>query len=387
MGRVGSSRAAAAVALVLLAWGAGTGRAEEAAPSGAVRVTHGPSFGLATADGDFSLHVYGYGQARYTYTDNDHATDQSGFTVQRARLGFKGNAYGRDLTYQLFLNVYSGKADGPVSLFDFFVDNAVNSHIALKAGQYKVPYAVQWNVSAAELQFTERGDVDAYFRLDRDTGLSAHGAAAEGLSYDVGVFNGEGTNRTNPDNRHLWVARLSAAPLGTFAPHEADVEADGGRSAAPRVLLVAGVAYDDHVASHSVTALNGRLAALGPSDLLTWNLFAAARHRGGEVRAEYHRRVLDPVSPGGAGETAQGLSVQGGYRITPGVEAALRWEYLDPDTHAGGDLTREGGVAVSRYFAGHRSKLQADLFRIHTQTAPGADTDANRLRVQYQIAF
>lgn len=346
-------------------------------------VTHGTAFGLATADGAFSLDVYGYGQARYTLMDKDGGTNTSNFSVQRARLGFKGHAFGPDLSYKLYLNVYSGKASAPVSLFDLYADYAVNPRFALKAGQYKVPYAVQWNVSAAQLEFVERGSVDGYFRLDRDTGLSAHGKVADGLAYDVGVFNGEGTNQSNPDTHHLWVARLMATPLGPFALHEADTD----RSEAWRLLLVTGAAHDDHVATHSVTSLNSRLTALGASDLTAWNLFAGVRRGGGEARAEYHRRLLDPAAAGARTETAAGLSLQAGHFVTRNVEAAVRYEHLDPNTHVGGDLTREAGVALTRYFAGHRSKLQADLFRVNTQTGPGTATDDNRLRVQYQIAF
>jgi hypothetical protein len=375
-------RPAVPLLCALLGAAAPAAAAEEGAP---IRVTHGPSFTLATADGAFSLTTYGYGQVRYTLTDADGGTNASGFTVKRARLGFKGNAHGPDLTYRLYLNVYSGKADASVGLFDLFADYRFGPRLALKGGQYKVPYAVQWNVSAAGLQFVERGAVDGYFRLDRDTGVTAHGRLGDGLAYDVGVYNGEGTNKTNPDTHHLWVARLKATPMGTFPRHESDNE----RSAAPRLLLVAGAAYDDRVAAHSISALNARLdpGALGPSDLLAFNLYAGAKHRGREVHAEYHRRYLDPVAPGTRTETAEGLRLQGGAFLSQHVEAAARYEYLDPNTHVGGDLVHEAGVAVNRFFAGHRSKLQADLFRVTTQTGPGTSGEDVRLRVQYQIAF
>jgi phosphate-selective porin OprO/OprP len=374
-----------AVPLLCALLGAAAGPASAAEDGGPVRISHGPGFTLATADGAFSLTPYGYGQVRYTLTGADGDTNTSAFTVKRARLGFKGNAYGPDLTYRLYLNVYSGKADASVGLFDLFADYRVGPRLSVKGGQYKVPYAVQWNVSAAGLQFVERGAVDAYFRLDRDTGVTAHGRLGQSVAYDLGVFNGEGTNKTNPDTHHLWVARLKATPEGPFPGHESDNE----RSAAPRLLLVAGAAYDDRVAAHSVSALNARLdpGALGPSDLLAVNLYAGAKHHGREVQAEYHRRYLDPVAPGTRTETAEGLRLQGGAFLSRNVEAAARYEYLDPNTHIGGDLVREAGVAVNRFFAGHRSKLQADLFRVTTQTAPGMSGEDFRLRVQYQIAF
>ncbi|MBI5138165.1 MAG: hypothetical protein HZA24_12660 [Nitrospirae bacterium] len=344
----------------------------------------GKNFTWRTADRRFDMRLYGYGQFRYTLTDAQPGTNTDGFTVQRARLGANGHAFADDLAWQLFLNVYSGKADAAVGLFDLFADYTPSTRLGVRVGQHKVPYAVQWNISAANLQFVERGAVDAAFRLDRDTGVTLHGAATPNVQYDLGVFNGEGLNRNNAGTGHLWVARLMATPLGRYAL----AESDQAGTAQPAVLLALGAAFNDNVASHTITSLNGRLAALGRSDVSGLNAFAGIRWRGASAQAEAHRRRIDPATSGTPAETARGLAVQAGWFVVPGkVEVAARHEHLDPDTRLSGDLVRETGVAVGRFFNGHHNKLQADLFQVTTQTAPGQDTDGVRLRVQYQVAF
>ena len=82
-------------------------------------------------------------------------------------------------------------------------------------------------------------------------------------------------------------------PLGKYSMSESDLP----RSKNPTLLLAAGAAYDNDVASHTRSNLNGRLAstALGKSDVTSWNAFAGFKWLGASVQTEYHRRKIDPV--------------------------------------------------------------------------------------------
>lgn len=345
----------------------------------------GRSFSWATPDGRFRTELYGYGQVRYTFDDRDQGNNRSNFSVQRARLGLRGNAFLKDLKYQLFLNVYSGDQNA-VSLFDWFADYTPLPELGFRVGQSKVPYAVQWNISAANLQFVERTTVDANFRLDRDTGVTLHGRLFDMLSYDLGVYNGEGTNKNNPDDKHLYVARLTLEPLGRYPMAESDL----ARSKSPLLLLSAAFAYNNDVASHTRPNLNGRLTetALGRSDVTGWNGFAGLKWMGASAQAEYHRRKIDPEDSTKDHETAVGFYAQAGYLVWKNtLEVAGRYEYFDPNDDLGDNLRQEYGGAVNWFFAGHRNKVQADFFRINTQSQTEDSTNDNRLRVQYQLAF
>ncbi|GAB4278301.1 MAG: hypothetical protein Kow0092_34090 [Deferrisomatales bacterium] len=339
---------------------------------------------FASRDGRFSGRLYGYGQVRYTFEDRKQADDLSRFSVQRVRLGLAGHALGNNLTYKVYLNVYSGN-ETSTDLFDFYADYAFAPSLAVRAGAYKVPYGIQWNVSASRLQFVERTGVDANFRFDRDTGITVHGTLGAGLAYDAGVFNGEGRNRNNVDDGHLYVGRLLWAPFGgrVFAGQSSLT-----RPSRPQLFLSASAAYDDDVSSHTRSNLDGRLEALGTSDVASVAAFVGLRYRGFSLGAEGHRRRIDPLDEGAANETAVGYYVQGGALVWRDmVEVAGRYETFDPDDDRGDDRTRAYGVALNLFFAGHRSKLQTDLFHTATEAGPGSTDTEDRVRVQYQIAF
>ncbi len=348
------------------------------------RPASGRGLAYQSRDGRFAGTLYGYGQVRYTFRDQEGARDSSSFTVQRARVGLRGHAFRKDVRYKVYLNVYSGNEKG-TDLFDYYVDYMPTRAFGVRAGAYKVPYGVQWTTSASNLQFVERTTVDSNFRFDRDTGVTLHGALFAGtLGYELGIFNGEGRNRNNPDDGHLFVGRLSWEPLGAFPA----AESDHRRSPELRVRLVAGAAYNNNVSSHTRKNLNGRLSALGRSDVLSYNTFVGLTYRGTSLRTEYHRRRIDPKDNTQRPEAAVGFYVQAGYFVwNDVVEVAARYEYFDPDEARADDLRQEYGTALNVFFAGNRLKLQSDYFRVSQQSQTGDTATENRFRVQIQLAF
>lgn len=347
----------------------------ERAPAALVR---GDGLAWTSRDGRFGSRLYGYGQVRYTFQDNDAGENHSGFTVQRVRLGVKGHALQPQLRYKLYLNVKSGK-DAPTDLFDYYVDYVPCTAFGVRVGAYKVPYGEQWTTSAGKLQFVERSTVDANFRLDRDTGLLAHGALLGGtLGYELGAFNGEGRNRTNTGDGHLYVARLRLEPLARFAGQESDPK----RRDDLALRLSVSAAFNDDVAGHSRKDLDTRLQGFGTSDVRSLGGFAGLQWRGVTARAEYHHRWVSP--PAGPGDESRGFYAQGGVMVWRGLEIAARYELFDGDVADSDDLRQEYGGACNWFLAGQRHKVQLDGFRVHTQTG---DRDDDRLRIQYQLAF
>lgn len=349
-----------------------------------VSLGHKDNFFLTGPDNKFRLDVYGYGQVRYTYTGKEVAENTDTFAVQRLRLGFRGHAYTEKLKYGILLNVYPGQntdTNKDVNLFDYFVDYVPRKEFGVKIGQFKIPFSTSWNLSAAGLQLVERATVDGSFRLDRDTGVDLHGNLFGSLlSYDVGIFNGEGWNKANAaDNNHLYVARVTSEPFGKYPFHESDNELSKSFVA----HLSAAAAYNDDLKSHSIKNLNDRLTALGQSDVKSFNGFVGLKLRGASVQAEGYHRVIASQEKGK--ETARGGYVQAGYFVFRNlVEAAARCEVFDPNGDEGDDLKQEYGGGLNVFFAGHRNKLQTDFFRVHDQKA---DTTDSRLRLQYELQF
>ena len=345
---------------------------------------------LKTTDNTFRFDIYGYGQFRYTYQTNDitSAEDLSNFQVQRTRLGFKGYTGSDKLKYQMLLSASQSGEFDKVSLLDWFVDYAPSKECGIRAGQFKVPYSTSFTISASELQFIERTQVDSNFRLDRDNGVNLYGKFLDSkITYNLGAYNGEGRNKSNPDNGVLYAARLIFEPFGKYAYHESDNEISD------KLLMLASAAYavSSDQAGATNTNLNARLAAtaLGISDVTGSNAFVGAKYRGASVHGEYFKRVIEPKKQGVADETAEGYYIQGGYFIvTKKVEVAARYEYFDPSKDTGSDLRQEYGLGVNYFVNNHRNKMQADIFKIMDEAGKTKDgQEDSRLRVQYQLAF
>lgn len=338
----------------------------------------------------FRLDLYGYGQARYTYQTNDitGTDDLSNFQVQRIRLGFKGYAYSEKLRYQLLLSASQSGEYDKVSLLDWFVDYAPSKGLGIRAGQFKVPYSTSFTISASELQFVERTQVDSNFRLDRDNGVNIYGKLLDSkVTWNLGVHNGEGRNKSNPDNGMLYAARVLFEPMGKYSYNEADIE----MSAKPVMLVSAAYAVSRDQAGSTNTNLNTRLAtaALGVSDVTGYNAFAGVKYNGASVHAEYFHRTIDPDNATKSDEDAEGYYVQAGYLIVPKtVEVAVRYEYFDPNDDASADLRQEYGIGVNYFINGHKNKIQVDFFKIEDDAGKTKDGEEDsRLRIQYQLAF
>ena len=226
-----------------------------------VKAGYDDYFYLMTTDDRFRLNIYGYGQLRYTFQDNEAQGDTSNLQVNRAKLGFRGHAFSPAVQYKLYMNIYTGVEESP-ALLDYFVDYIPFREFGVRVGQFKTPVGISYAFSAREMQLTERPYVDLAFRLGRDTGINLHGAILRGLfSYDLGVYNGEGMNRNNPDTDHLYIARLMVQPLGAYPFYESDVDF----LPRPRMLAAASVAFNDGLEKHTSKELGGRIRELGTS--------------------------------------------------------------------------------------------------------------------------
>lgn len=353
-----------------------------------IETGHKDNFYLKTMDNKFRLDIYGYGQVRYSYQTNDITAkdDLSDFQVQRVRLGFKGFVYSDKLKYQLLLSASQSGEFDKVSLLDWFIDYSPVNEFGIRAGQFKVPYSTSFTISASELQFVERTQVDSNFRLDRDNGVNLYGKVFNSkLTYNLGIYDGEGRNKANQDNGNLYSGRVIFEPLGKYPYHESDNE----RSDQSLVILSAAFATSKDQADSTNTNLSGRLAstALGMSDVSSYNAFVGVKYRGASLHGEYYQRAINPEKKGISDETGDGYYLQAGYFVVPKiVEIAARYESFDPNRDKDNDKRNEYGGAINYFINGHRNKIQVDAFKIQDQAGKSGDNDS-RLRVQYQLSF
>src|SRR3990167_7797966 len=198
-------------------------------------------FYLESLDGKFHLAMSGRVQVLYTFNDRErdinttasHTSpgdrDTSTFRLRRGRLVWEGHAFTKDLKYLMNLET-PGTSQG-THLLDYYVDYSglpeIGKYLAIKGGQFKIPFSRQRLNSSSSLQLVDRSIVNNEFNLDRDVGVDFHRELFEKkLEYHLGMFTGLGINRRNEnvDNNMLYMGRIAWHPFGFFGYNESDVD-------------------------------------------------------------------------------------------------------------------------------------------------------------------
>lgn len=169
-------------------------------------VGYNNGFFIQTPDKDFSLHVSGLAQIRYTFADDaprdksQFATppktgDADGFDARFARLYFFGNAFSPNLTYMITGDFAgdSGNANN-FQLVDDYVAWRFNDAFNIRAGAFLVPYSrVEYNVSGEAL--VDFSQIEVPFDPARSYGVSLFGEPIKNtLTYEFNVNNGPNAN-------------------------------------------------------------------------------------------------------------------------------------------------------------------------------------------------
>ncbi|HET6204224.1 MAG TPA: porin [Planctomycetota bacterium] len=339
-----------------------------------LKISYKKGFLLETPEGDFSLRLGAKTQMRATYVDSDEdgpAGDSLSIAVNRLRLEFEGNAYGKELTYKFVPELRGGS----VSLRDGYLNYAFDRELQIRAGQYKVPFSRQELVSAFRQQFVDRSFVTDLFAPGREPGVMVHGGLSEGMfEYALGGFNGDGQNvNTNDDNALRWAARVAVNPLGPVPYSEGDLD----RTQEPRIGIGANFFHNP-------------VRAVSPDvDVDAFGFDGVFFLQGLSVQGEWFVRRSDADT--GPTATDVGGYLQAGYCLENGWEGAVRLAgaSFDDDVLAAGATRqqREYQLAVSRYFRKHDLKLQADVTRRVVDVFGGGDLEDSVLRAQFEVAF
>ena len=184
----------------------------------------------------------GYGMVQYQASDKD-GSENNGFNLRLVRMSLEGRAH-EDFYWkaqmQINGNTYdpdnAGKTD--IRLVDLFGEWQKYEFFKVKAGQFKRPFTFEnpmhpitqgfmsYSQNVSKLAgFSDRCGGQA--SNGRDIGVQIQGDLlknAEGrnlLHYQVGVFNGEGINQKDKDNRKdiiggMWVMPIKGMRIGAF---------------------------------------------------------------------------------------------------------------------------------------------------------------------------
>lgn len=149
--------------------------------------------------------------------------DASTFRMRRVRLSVDGKLT-KSVSYKI-----QGDFTGTPALVDAYVKYKPCNEFAIQVGQFKTPFSIESPINPVNLEIFDYGecisklvgykDVCGVGKLGRDIGVMASGDLfpIEGkdfgiLTYSIGVFNGNGANEKDNNNRKDIVGRLDIHP-------------------------------------------------------------------------------------------------------------------------------------------------------------------------------
>lgn len=179
----------------------------------------------------------GYGMLQYQYVNKDE-NKHNYFNLRLLRLSLDGKISDFDWKVQIQGTSAKGPGEPTVMLVDLYTEWAKYKEVRIKVGQFKRPFTFEnpthpvtqgWyayaNVINALTGFGDRtGEKSS---SGRDIGIQLQGDVLKNASgryllhYQVGVFNGEGINIWDKDQRKdviggMWVNPIEGLRIGAF---------------------------------------------------------------------------------------------------------------------------------------------------------------------------
>ncbi len=170
--------------------------------------------------------ISGFVQGMYEANFNsDFDLTTNTFRMRRVRMSIDGN-----LTEKLSYKIQGDFLNSPM-LVDAYLKYTFCDAFAIQAGQFKIPFTMETAMNPVNLEFYDYGevitklvgynDVCGVGKLGRDIGVMAsgklfkvetNGKGFHLLEYAVGVFNGNGTNVVDNNNRKDIAGRIEFHP-------------------------------------------------------------------------------------------------------------------------------------------------------------------------------
>ena len=360
---------------------------------------------IAAPEGNTELNIRARVQLQGAFETNapeangDRAAPDTTFLVRRMRVVLQGHVLARTVRYyiQLGLATRDMEPDLLVPVRDAYLEWLELRDLSVRAGQMKVPFSRERNVSSSALELVDRSNVNAELSLDRDAGVTLFSrdflGTGKRLRYAAGVFGGDGRNRTADRAGLLWVARVEALPLGDFDDY---VGADLEHVRAPKVSMGVSTAYNQSTVRARST--RGDTFTTGTVDYRHATADVHAKWCGWSLHGEVIYRKADTLVIGtktaSDGKTvaerprpAVGYMLQLGAPLAKHWDAALRYGEVRPLDSEVVHHDREIGGGIGWFPQGHNLKLQLDYFHLIRDTSSASDVETDRVRLQTQLYF
>lgn len=349
-------------------------------------VGYDKGFFIRTADGKYKLVIGGYVQFDTEYL-RAAGENEVGFRIRRARLAFGGNLFTPKFTYKIQIDFAKFKTE---LLLDYFVNYDILKTpdlLEVRVGQQTVPYIRQHQVSSSEQEFIERsiasneflpaddqdsdgdGVADKLVKNGRDIGIQLHGKPfKKKMEYQVGIFNGHGTNTLNLNNDFLYAGRFVYNIVGDPGySYEGDWEIRD----TPAIALGASANYNQRTIS------TDKVTMAGGEGVLKWKGLAAT--------GEFFYRNTKPGDTLFSTMNDYGYYAQVGYFVIPKrFEVGTRASQVflaGPKNDMG-----EFELVLNGFLYGRNLKVQTDYSYLPTNTKNGIENN-QRWRLRLQTKF
>lgn len=337
---------------------------------------------------------------------NSNEIDQN-FLVRRARFKFDGFAFSPKLKYKFELGLSNRDVSGgsqftrdtPRHILDAVVMWNFAGNWELWAGQTKLPGNIERVISSGNLQFVDRSILNSRFNIDRDVGLQLRHKDKVGKNFvireKIAISQGEGRNITEGNQGGLqYTGRVEFLPFGEFISKGDYSSSDLKREPTPK--LMAGINYD-----HNNNAVRSRSnlgsfmflsdGSLYETSINTFFADAIFKYQGFSFQGEYANRdaeaavaiEADGTPTGDVVNVGNSLNLQAGYLLPTNIEFSGRYSNIRLDNIAGGTDTDQYTLGASKFFVGHKLKLQTDL----SYTTINGDGDNWMYRLQLDVHF
>ncbi|WP_228852701.1 porin [Aegicerativicinus sediminis] len=336
----------------------------------------------------------------------DHQPEHN-FLVRRSRLKFDGYAFSPKLRYKFELGLSNRDMSGtsqftrnsPRFIMDAVVMWNFYENFELWVGQTKLPGNRERVISSANLETVDRSLLNGEFNIDRDIGLQLHHETnwfGNFITREiVAVSQGEGRNVTSGnEGGHQFTGRVEFLPLGNFKSKGDYTGADLERHENPRLSI--GVTYDyNNNAVRERSNLGTYMetdTGFHETDISTFFIDAHLKYRGFSFLGEYaDRNADDPIAKNSDGTlTGDIVEVGNALNLQAGILNKSNWQFLGRYTHmeldkeiTGRNPVEQYTIGISKYFVGHKLKIQSDISMLDAQT----DSNEYMFRLQFELHF
>ncbi|MEJ6736111.1 MAG: porin [Flavobacteriales bacterium] len=376
-------------------------------------------YNVVARDGSYSMKFAARFQSLYIGEWNVNDTKGVGagssqFLLRRARLKFGGFAFSPKVVYKIELGLTNRDISGasshtkgaPRVILDAVVKWNFYKNFTLWAGQTKLPGNRERVISSANLQLVDRSKLNSNFNIDRDMGAQLRHHFKLGKNFTVremfSVSQGEGRNITDKNlGGYQYTSRIEILPFGKFSSKGDYVGGDIKREEKPKLAI--GGTYDLHDRAVKNKSNQGsymeRFDNTGDfdgyfeTDITTIFADMMFKYKGFSLMGEYAVRTAEKDSVVNANGTktgdvvavGSGMNFQMGYLFKKNWEVAGRYTLTEWDkVVTGKEAQTQYTLGVSKYFKGHKLKVQSDITYSETE---GSLDNGLIYRLQFDLHF